>query len=624
VSVTVQTGDLIVVDAMSENNDTSFSISGGSLTWTKQIEVNQSGRADNVIWTATATSSTTFNVSVDNTGTTRQFGVTAQVWRNHGGTGAVGSATSSSGAPALPFTTAQDNSALAVFNADWLATNGSGRVWRTVNVAATETLYTNPGQFAAYAAYHTDAGTAGSVTVGLSAPTGQRYSLTVLEILGAVGQPTGIPSALAFGTPTVTYGPVTLSPTGIASKVAFGTPVLATSALMPTGIESGLAFGTPVATVDTWRQIIERDWFQAAVNAHQRTIGYRAVMIDSKDREVTDVPVSGGSVDCDGDAAERWSCSITVVGKEWVPNSPKHVLDPRAGYRLRLYWRILIGSGWVEIPIGTFNLENPSITDNGPMPVITMKGRDVLSVIRDAGYGSEVVSVGGLTVPDALTRIFQRLVPDATIKIESSSTITLPDVYELSANDPLQDITTIAAQAGLLVFSDPEGIIVCAPAPEPNTPKADWQEGVDCPVTDLARDITTSAMKNSITVVSTNPEVDPPISATVEDDDPSSPTWVEGPFRRRRLTVRDDSVADVAGAEGLARSLLEGRKRPSESVKVTVPGRGDLIIRDQILLRRENVSVSNPYRVLKWSLPITAANEAPPVMSVTMMDRMVL
>ena len=57
---------------------------------------------------------------------------------------------------------------------------------------------------------------------------------------------TGIASAEAFGTPSLTPGAVTVSPTGIASAEAFGTASLtATATVTASGIASAESFGTP-------------------------------------------------------------------------------------------------------------------------------------------------------------------------------------------------------------------------------------------------------------------------------------------------------------------------------------------------------------------------------------------
>ena len=62
-------------------------------------------------------------------------------------------------------------------------------------------------------------------------------------------QPTGIPSAEAFGTSVITTGAVDISPTGIASAEAFGShTVTLTQTLSPNGIASEEAFGTAALT----------------------------------------------------------------------------------------------------------------------------------------------------------------------------------------------------------------------------------------------------------------------------------------------------------------------------------------------------------------------------------------
>ena len=830
-NVSVNAGDLLVVTTAAEDGQATLTLTATGLTWTKQQEVDVASYTVVQVWTATAgaTQSYTLSLAESDGVFTGFFGMTATVWRDHGGVGASSKTNVSSGAPSLGITTTSDNSAIVVATSDWNASDGTSRTWRTAGVAATETLYgRDSSNYTRYAAYHTDAGTAGAKTVGLSAPSGQKYSIVALEVIGTASgsidlAPTGISSAEAFGTPALdkstpitatgiasaeTFGtvsvskttpitvtgistaeafgtasiskttpispsgigtgeafgtasiskttpispagistaeafgtpaltvpvnvqpagiasgeafgttvvsqgktlapagiasgeafgtptltvPVTITPTGIATAQAFGAPTISkttpitvagiasaeafgnptvalvnpTTTISPAGIASGEtfgtasmvydltispsgiatgqafgtatvqtgikiippasitsgeAFGTPTVTEDSWRQIIERTWWKQAVEEFQRTVGFYAEMIDSNDTWVMDLPVTSGSIDYDGEAAEQWAATLTIVGQEWVPRSPKDPLDPRSGLRCRLWWQLWKDGGWIRIPVGTYILEDPQIRDDGTTPVITIKGRDPLTLIRRNGYGSTVVAVGGLTIPDALTRIFQLVSQNTPITIESTSTVTLPAVYELTGNDPLDDITNIAAQAGLVVRTDRLGRIVCAPEPDNQDTRADWQEGPNCPVIDMDRDIDSSNMVNSVTVVSTSPEVTPPVSVTVEDTDPSSPTWVNGKWGRRSLTIRTDAAATEEGARALAYATLNGRRRPTETITVEVPGRGDLGFRDPIKLYRPASAVADTYRISKWTLPITGPAEAPPTMTVTMMTR---
>lgn len=608
VEITVAAGDLIVVGAMSESAAATLGISGGSLTWTQQQYVSASGYNDVGLWTAQATSATTFSISVSNTGTTEYFGYAATVWRNHGGVGASSKSNKVGDAETGIATTAAD-SALVVFGAEYTGASLSSRAWHTSPFTFGSELFTGQqsGKYSWFIGTYADTNATNSGNVGLYEPSSITNSTVALEIKGtATGAPsttvtlTGIASGVAFGTPEVTYG--------IATTV-------------PTGIPSGLVFGSPIARVDTWRQIIEGPSWKAAVTAHQRTVGFRAEMVDKGDNHVLDVPITSGTIDFDGEAAEQWACQITVPGEEWIARNPKDPLDPRSGLRCRLWWRLLINGGFVEVPVGTFVLEDPRITDNGAMPVTSVRGRDPLTIIRRAGYGSLVISVGGLTVPAALSRIMEAIAPTTPFRIDSTSTVTLPATYELTGSDPLDDMVTIASQASLNIRTDREGRVICAPNPTSQTIRADWQEGPDCPVTDLARDVNTSQMLNSVTVVSTNPEVIPPISVTVEDDDPFSPTFVGGVWGRRATTIRTDSIATEAGATSMARGILNGRRRPQEEIRIEVPPRGDLGYRDKVALAREMSGVANTYRIASWNLTFGNAKEAPATMGVTMISR---
>jgi hypothetical protein len=92
----------------------------------------------------------------------------------------------------LALTTTGANSAVINIVGDWNAVDGASRVWRTINSitpssgAGTEGLYLlDTGLATIYSARWTDVGAAGSKTTGLSAPTGQKYSIIAIEVLGS-------------------------------------------------------------------------------------------------------------------------------------------------------------------------------------------------------------------------------------------------------------------------------------------------------------------------------------------------------------------------------------------------------------------------------------------------------
>lgn len=191
VSVTVSAGDTLAVVGLTGDFDSDITTpTGGGLTYTLQTVVEGFNTpvafSNAYIWTATSSTSQTFTLSAGRT-TGGSWGFNVLRYSGVSTVGAAANAHVDGGAPALNITTINDNSAIVVGNADWDEISGTTRTWRAVNGASpteqTYVLATNWSTF--YAAQYTDAGTAGVKTVGLSAPTGQRYSIVAVELVGS-------------------------------------------------------------------------------------------------------------------------------------------------------------------------------------------------------------------------------------------------------------------------------------------------------------------------------------------------------------------------------------------------------------------------------------------------------
>ncbi len=190
VDVTVSAGDVLTVVGVIE--DASFTLAtptGGGLTYTLAQSISITDYCAVYVWTATSAGAQTFTLSVTLTGSgSHLWGLNVL---QHSGSDGVGasSKTNTTGAPSLGLTTTQADSAIVVGVGDWNAVDGTTRTWRTVNgAAATEqTYFRDSSHYTVYVGRHPDAGAAGSKTTGLSAPTGQKYSIVAVEILGTAG-----------------------------------------------------------------------------------------------------------------------------------------------------------------------------------------------------------------------------------------------------------------------------------------------------------------------------------------------------------------------------------------------------------------------------------------------------
>jgi hypothetical protein len=189
-TISVNSGDILVACMVAANELPTTTVSGGSLSWTTEEEVNVA--AYTRLLGSRAVASANLTVSFTRTaGTAALFGGNVLCFRSSDGVGASEKGNASGAAPTLNITTTQDNSAIVCFVGDWNAVDGASRTWRTVN-SITPTAgngyelsyFRDAAEYTLYVAYYPDAGTAGAKTVGLSAPSGQKYSIVAIEVKG--------------------------------------------------------------------------------------------------------------------------------------------------------------------------------------------------------------------------------------------------------------------------------------------------------------------------------------------------------------------------------------------------------------------------------------------------------
>lgn len=261
-SISVNSGDILVALSGSEdwsNSSDNQTITGGSLTWTKQEELATTSNCGAQASTATASSTTSFAVTATKADGGTWAGLNVLVFRDSDGIGAAES-TQATGAPSLSITTTQDNSAIVVIVVDWAAVDGASRTWRTVNsITPTsgngleKTYFRDGAHYGVYAAYYSDAGAAGAKTVGLSAPGSQTYGIIAIEVKGtASGSSTITPSAgsqtLTGIAPTVTQQFNRTPSVGALALTGIAPLVIVSGVIQPSAGSLSLTGNAPVVT----------------------------------------------------------------------------------------------------------------------------------------------------------------------------------------------------------------------------------------------------------------------------------------------------------------------------------------------------------------------------------------
>lgn len=188
-SVTTAVNDTLVCYGSTADSTTTIATptvtSGTSLTWTLQASVVGVANTSNCyMWTATSPTAETRTISLARTGSASfDWGFFVLKFSGVGGFGTPAvTHIVTTGAPTLNVTTAKANSAIVVGDVDFVPASGTP-VWRTNAGAFTQEcsqfVSSNMGQ---YGGFHANVTTPGTYAVGMTAPSGQTYSIIGLEL----------------------------------------------------------------------------------------------------------------------------------------------------------------------------------------------------------------------------------------------------------------------------------------------------------------------------------------------------------------------------------------------------------------------------------------------------------
>lgn len=170
-----------------------------ALAWTKRVDAGATSSDNAEIWTAVYPAGGAISITSDWGAEFSQTSVCYVVLNAESNLAGVFGSAVLQAAPSVTITTSRNNSIIFGCTADWKAINGATR---TLRDNATERYYFKDGHFTTYH-YTKAAASQGAYTEGVSFPSTQQASTSVLEIRGEISV-TAVP-------PTITTHPVSQS-----------------------------------------------------------------------------------------------------------------------------------------------------------------------------------------------------------------------------------------------------------------------------------------------------------------------------------------------------------------------------------------------------------------------------
>ena len=408
----------------------------------------------------------------------------------------------------------------------------------------------------------------------------------VAPVVEAVDASGAVYSGLGAG---AKLAPVVRSATTTTGAIAAGVsvaPVTAASTRIDSTVQVGVSLRPVVGLSELpppldHRILITTPEYRDALQASTRQATGQVEFIDDSDVVVatfggvlvqgqTLVPRRGilsATVTDDSNSEVRHTGQIAFSDPSLVPDTPDDLLHPLSRLRVRVWHVIKVGALWQRVLMATGHLSftaQDSTTEFG----IQCRLEDSFSIVRRALW-TETLSVGGLPNHTALERIFDVIAPWLRYQITPTE-FSLPPDYELGApgSNPVADAKEIAAAAGLDLYVDRWGTIIAEPMNQQVQDDVGiFREGPGCHIRSLSRDISAEMIANRVLVMSSNSSLETPVSALVEDTDPTSPTWV-GYGRRFNRIVQSDVVTTTAQCQVVAQQILVESRALTETVQM--------------------------------------------------------
>jgi hypothetical protein len=279
--------------------------------------------------------------------------------------------------------------------------------------------------------------------------------------------------------------------------------------------------------------------------------------------------------------ASRVTRVLTMDVPDWLfPWSATDLLAPY-GNELRAYRGIRYGSGEVdEFPI--FRGPITDATPSGGGLVSVTAGDRAWQVVKSGFSAPTVANVGSLVTTE-YRRLVLDAVPDATFGTFDAITTTVPALsYDYDRGAALDGLAT-AAGAYWYPLADGSFVLRLVPWSIPIAGgKLLLTNQAGGSLLSARPKRTSGSVYSRITVSNEPTDGAPPFHATVDDLDPTSPTYSLGPYGVQALQFRITGAATQASCRTAASALLARSKSLTQSWSLVITPDGSIELGDAL------------------------------------------
>lgn len=248
----------------------------------------------------------------------------------------------------------------------------------------------------------------------------------------------------------------------------------------------------------------------------------------------------------------------------------------------------------------------------GAGTTITVHAIDLSLAIKRNVWQQPYTVPSGISYGEAVEAMVKDRLPSQTAFSLASTTEIVPELLIYGATqggDPWSDIRNLAKAIGYECFFDPNGVFVFRPVPDPRYGIPVWvfDESMNPLVVEAQRELGSDQTYNDIVVVGQGTSTANAVSAEALDLDPSSRTYVLGPFGRVAQRLVFPLIHTQSAAQAAANALLYNSIGGSDTVTITCVPHAALEPGDIVKIVCSDVKANGTYMIQSMTTSLSPA-----------------
>lgn len=270
------------------------------------------------------------------------------------------------------------------------------------------------------------------------------------------------------------------------------------------------------------------------------------------------------------------------------------------------------GTGSITSVVSSTAVTSRGGGQTGGGAAIKIHVTDLSGAIKRNAWAMPFTLPGGMNYGDAAQAMVSDRLPSQTDFAISSTNVQTPLlVYGMQqGGDPWQDIQDLATAIGFEAFFDASGVFTFRPVPDPSVGDAVWEfdEDANPLVSEASRELSNEQTFNHIIVMGQSTSSQNAVSAEAFDDNPSSPTYILGPYGEVTERLTFSLVTTQDQAQATANALLFNSLGGADTVSITCVPMPALEPGDIVKVNISDVNVDGNYMINSMTTSLSPAD----------------